>query len=267
MFVTCRLRPGLLFKVRAVWLAVLFLTAFSVNSVHAEKLVLAAAETRPTAYMENGKPTGLLVEIVTEAFRRVGYPIEIKLMPWKRCLSEARQGTIDGVFSSFKFPEREAFLAFTDVPIITQVEAFFVRSNSDIQFDGDLEKLKEERIGVIRGTSYGIEIDTLLDDGTWEHVERTNSIDDMLSMLVSGRFDIMPSYRHVVLAAAKESGLIDQIKELSPSVVEIPSYLAFSRSRDYTEIILAFNSAMNAMKEDKTFDAITEKYLDRNSSL
>lgn len=251
----------LMYKFRKIWLTLILFTAFSVNSVHASELVFAAANTRPTAYMEDDKLTGVLVDILTEAFRRADYPIKIKLMPWIRCLEDTRSGKIDGVFSAFRFPERETYLTFTDVPIITQVEAFFVRKNSDIQFDGNLEKLQNEKIGIIRGTSYGVGIDKVVSDGTWRHVQKANSIGSMLAMLIEKRFDLMPSYRHVVLNAAKEAGVIDQIKELSPSVVEVPSYLAFSRKRDYTEIIVAFNAAMKEMKKDKTFDAITEKYL------
>jgi hypothetical protein len=38
---------------------------------------------------------------------------------------------------------------------MTQVEALFVRTNSTIQFDGDLSKLAPVKIGVIQSTSYG----------------------------------------------------------------------------------------------------------------
>jgi polar amino acid transport system substrate-binding protein len=105
--------------------AVILLGVFPVKFSHADDLILAAADSAPTAFMKDGKPAGLLVDVVTEAFRRAGYPIKIKLMPWARCLAEAREGTVDGVFSSFKLPEREVFLSFTDVPVIVQTESWF----------------------------------------------------------------------------------------------------------------------------------------------
>jgi polar amino acid transport system substrate-binding protein len=52
------------------------LAVSAIRTAKAETLVLAAADSRPTAYMENGKPAGLLVDIVTEAFRRAGYQSE-----------------------------------------------------------------------------------------------------------------------------------------------------------------------------------------------
>jgi polar amino acid transport system substrate-binding protein len=52
----------------------------------------------------------------------------------------------------------------------------------------------------------------------------------------------------------------DQIRELSPSVESVPSYLAFNKKKDYSRIITAFNKAMEEMKKDKTLDIITEQY-------
>ncbi len=252
---------GLICRFRNSFFTLIVCSLFLVNSSYAKELVFAAADSEPTAYMENGKVTGLLVDIITEAFNRTGHPINIKLMPWARCLQEARLGNIDGIFSSFKFPEREVFLTFTDVPIITQVEAFFVRADSKLVYDGDLTKFENVKVGVIRGTSYGPAIDNAIIDGTWKKVQKSNNVDSMIGMLIKKRFDIMPSYHHVALNAAKRAGMIDKIKELTPSVESIPSYLAFSKKRDYTEVIEAFNKVMVEMIEDGTFDSITNKYL------
>lgn len=234
---------------------------FTVKFSYADDLVLVAADSAPTAFMKDGKPAGLLVDVVTEAFRRAGYPIKIKLMPWARCLAEAREGTVDGVFSSFKLPERETFLSFTDVPIIVQTESFFVRSESRIGFDGDLKELQDVKIGVILDTSYGAKIDAMIKDGTWRDVAKANNVDSLVAMLVAGRFDLVPSYRHVVLSSAKKADVLDKIKELSPSIEAVPSYLAFSKKRDYTRVISAFNKAMSDMKREKVLDSIEDRYL------
>lgn len=242
-------------------MAVILLGIVPVKFSYADDLVLAAADSAPTAFMKDGKPTGLLVDVVTEAFRRAGYPIKIKLMPWARCLAEAREGTVDGVFSSFKLPEREVFLSFTDVPVIVQTESFFVRSESSMTFNGDLKELKDVKIGVILDTSYGTKVDDMIKHGIWKDVAKANNVDSLVAMLVAGRFDLVPSYRHVVLNAAKKAGALDKIRELSPSVDAVPSYLAFSKKRDYAKVIDAFNKAMSDMKREKVLDAIEDRYL------
>lgn len=246
-------------SLRFVLLAIAMGVTGSDGALSAE-LVLVAADSPPTAYMERGKPTGILVDIVTEAFRRAGYPIEIRLMPWARCLVEARSGQVDGIFSLFKKPEREKYFSYTSVPIITQVEAFFVRANSDLSFDGDIAKLRKLRIGTIYGTSYGPVIDRSLQTRMWSKIEETSSTTSLVEMLVAERFDLAVGYRHVVLEAAIKKGLQGRIRELSPSIDEIPSYLAFNRQRSYAAAIADFDRALLSMKNDRSFDAIYKKY-------
>jgi len=226
-------------------------------------LVLVAADSAPTADMENGRPSGLLVDVVTEAFQRTGYQFEIQLMPWARCLAEIRSGRVDGIFSVFKLPERNEFLTYTSVPIITQVEAFFVPADSDAKFDGDVSKLGGFRIGTIRGTSYGLKVDSALKTGVWSTVVETNNVDSLVGMLVLKRIDIAVGYRHVVLEAARKKGDLNKIRELSPAIDEIPSYLAFTKQRDFSEVITSFDRALTAMKNVHRFEAIYEKYLGR----
>jgi polar amino acid transport system substrate-binding protein len=231
------------------------------GNAYAGGLVLVAADSAPTAYMKDGRPSGILVDVVAEAFRRTGVQFEIQLMPWARCLAEIRSGRVDGIFSVFKLPERNEFLTYTSVPIITQVVAFFVPADSDLKFGGDISKLEGSRIGTIRGTSYGSTVDSALKTGVWSAVVETNNIDSLVGMLAVKRIDLAVGYRHVVLEAASKKGYLGKIRELSPGIEEIQSYLAFSKQRDYSEVVASFDKALTSMKNDKSFEAIYEKYL------
>jgi polar amino acid transport system substrate-binding protein len=230
-------------------------------------IVLVAADSTPTAYMKDGKPSGILVDVVTEAFRRMGGQFEIQLMPWARCLAEVRAGRVDGIFSVFKLPERTEFLTYTSVPIITQVLAFFVPADSDVKFDGDIGKLGKLGIGTVRGTSYGVKLDSALKNGAWSTVVETNNIDSLVGMLALKRIDLAVGYRHVVLEAARKNGYLDGIRELSPGIDEVQSFLAFTRQRDYSEAIASFDRALTSMKDDHSFEAIYEKYLGPEKSV
>ena len=231
------------------------------SDAYPASLVLVAADSAPTAYMENGRPSGILVDVVTEAFRRTGHQFEIQLMPWARCLAEIRSGRVDGIFSVFQLPDRNEFLTYTTIPIINQVLAFFVPADSDLKFGGDIAQLQGFRIGTIRGTSYGTKVDSVLNAGVWSTVVETNNIDSLVGMLALKRIDLAVGYRHVVLEAAKKKGYLGKIKELSPSIDVIPSYLAFTKQRDYAEEVASFDRALTSMKNDQSFSAIYEKYL------
>lgn len=249
------------FHTLKLWLWALLAVTMASSTVYAENLVLVAADSRPTAYMADGKPTGILVDVVTEAFRRSGHSIKIQLMPWARCLAEVREGNVDGIFSVFRLPEREPFLAYTENPVITQIEVLFIHADSDIQFTGNLADLSHLRVGIIRDTSYGSEIDKLIKNGIWQNVTYTSSVDSLVAMLAAKRIDFSPSYRAVFLDAAKQVGAIGQIQELSPAIESIPSYLAFNKKRDYVKIRAEFDKALESMKKDRSFDAIYAKYL------
>jgi hypothetical protein len=79
---------------------------------------------------------------------------------------------------------------------MTQVEALFVRTNSTIQFDGDLSKLAPVNR---RHSEHQLrrKIDGMINTGTWNKVSKTISIDSLVRMLAAERFDLAPSYRDV----------------------------------------------------------------------
>lgn len=226
----------------------------------AETLVLAAANTHPTAFLVDGEPSGILVDLVTEAYRRAGHSVTIKLMPWARCLEEARNGAVDGVFSSFRLPERERFLAFPKERLSAQTIAFFARDNSPLRFDGDLGALSGVKIGVILGTSYGKRFDTAIEAGLLPRIDQGNSIEGNLRKLVLGRVDLIPSFRDVAIDTAKRLGLLEQIRELAPPIEVVPTYLAFTRVRDLGKLADDFDRAIASMRQDGSYQRIVERY-------
>jgi polar amino acid transport system substrate-binding protein len=248
-------------KALACLLIVLAFLVMTVSVPYAGTLVLAAANTWPTAYLIDGRPTGMLVDLVTEAYRRAGHSVEVKLMPWARCLKEAEAGEVDGVFSSFKLPERERFLAFSKEALTIQVIVFFARPEWTQGFDGDLAAVRDVKIGVIAGTSYGEQFDAAVRDGVLRNVEQTNSIESNLKKLVFGRVDLVPSYRYVALDTARRLQLLAQIREISPPLDSVPTYLAFTKVRDLRKWSEDFDAAMASMKQDGTYDRIIGKYL------
>lgn len=240
----------------------LLMLIFFSKVTFAEKIILAAAENSiPTSYLENRVQKGILVDVIHEAFNRAGHSVEIILMPWARCQREVKNGIADGIFSIFITPERQTFLTYADEVLITQVQAFFVPVQSKVTFDGDLTKLADKSIGVINQTSYGPILDVALKTGVFKAVSYAQSSESNVRKLIAGRTDLIPSYRHIALSTAKALGKADQIKQLTPNVEAIPSYLAFTKRKDFTSVISDFNRALIAMKKDGKYDEIFNSYL------
>ena len=240
----------------------LWILGLGMQPVVANTVILAAAaDSIPTSYVENGKPTGILVDVINEAFRRAGYKVEVKLMPWARCIAAAKSGAVDGIFSVYMTPERQQFMTYTDEVLITQVQAFFVRADSSLTFDGDLTKLRGTSIGVIKKTSYGPRLDAALNTGIFKKIDFTTNSELNVRKLIAGRIDMIPSYRHVVLSTAKKVGALDKIKQLSPDIEAIPSYLAFTKKRDFTKLIRDYDKAIASMKKDGSYEQIFNRYI------
>lgn len=223
-------------------------------------LVVVTVDRVPMAYVENGRLTGLLVELTEEAFRRIGRKVEIKLLPWPRCLVETKAGLADAVLTIFKTPEREAQFAFAEEEVLHQTEALFMKKGKAFLYDGNLDYFAGSRIGVIYQTSYGPRIDQALAESVFGSVETQRDMADLVKMLAYDRIDVLPGDRGRILGAAKTVGLSHEIVELQPMVEAVSGYIAFTRARDMSGLSQSFVSALRAMKSDGAYTAILGKY-------
>lgn len=226
----------------------------------AQPIVLSTSNVVPTAYLVDGTLTGSLVDIVVEAFRRAGYPVEIRLLPLARSQAQVRTGEIDGMFALFKTPEREAFFDYSSEAMMFETQSFFVRTGSPILFDGDLTKIAKNKVGINNGSSHGVVLNQALEDGSFPDVERVSGLDSLLKMLTAGRLDVITSSREAIWAAAAHLRLQNDIRELSPPTSVEPSYLVFTRARDMSEVKRDFTLALKSMKEDGSYDKIVARY-------
>ncbi|HXP97919.1 MAG TPA: transporter substrate-binding domain-containing protein [Telmatospirillum sp.] len=250
-------------RIRLIILSILSiclsLTMFS-SGGRAETLVLAANDSRPTSYYEGDKLTGVSLEIVVEALRRAGYAVDVRLMPWARCLEDARKGKVDGVFTSFKLPEREEFLTFTNEPLATWDISFFALRDTAIEYDGQLASLSNIAIGMTNKTSYGEAFDNAVKTHIFTNIYISNNPKSLVQMLTHNRVALIVSHDLVAIDTARQLGVLDKIRKLTPTVNMVPTYLAFNKLRDYNNVISAYDAALISMKKDGSYERIYKKY-------
>ena len=123
---------------------------------------------------ESSKPAGPMVELVAEAFRRMGQPVRIELLPLARALLQVETGEAGAMFTVKKTPEREAKYLFSSEPVLFQHYVIFVASESTLAFRGDLNALAMASIGVVGGTSYGAIFDAAARQGVFKKLEVTS---------------------------------------------------------------------------------------------
>ena len=239
--------------------------ALTVGAAQAETYEFVGLEFPPIITAASGQASGLAVELVTEAFKRMGHEQNMTVKPWARSLEDAKEGNADGIYTIYKNAERETFLDFSNEVVVPQQVGLFVAKESghtaeSLGFTGDPAVLGDKKVGIRLGISYGSIIDDMIKAGTL-NTEDTNTDESNLRKLVAGRVDVVPGNVYVINAVAREAGLADQIMMLEPVVQDIPSYVAFSKARNHAGLRDQFDAAIKSMKDDGTYDAILNKYL------
>lgn len=232
------------------------------SAVDTEKrIVLGADSYTPYQYEENGELKGMAVDIVREAFKRMGYSVEIKVLPWSRVLKSAEDGTVDAIFSSFYIEERSAYMTYAMEPLAVSVQSLFAPVGTPIRFDGTVQSLKDYRLGTIIGYVYGDAFKQGKENGTLDVSEAEDCPANILKLL-SGRTDVFIDNRDTALFYIKRDKLEKRIVELQPHFTEQEMlYLAFSKKRiQDPALVETFNQTLKKMKQDGTWQNIVAEY-------
>jgi len=245
-------------KIYLVFCVMIVLIVFS--STNTTALELVTLQYPPYEFLEDGEVKGVAVEIVQEVFKRMSMPINIALYSWDRSLDMIKKGAADAIFTIFKNPERETFLDYSHEVLIPQVVSLFVTKDSNIVFDGDLNKLSMYTFGVVHKVSYGSIFDDAVKNGVIQSIETSETGEENMKKLLQGRCDILVSNRYGALDIVKRMNNMDQVKELTPAIQSVPSYIAFSKKRCLTSLRDEYDIILKNMKDDGTYNKIITTY-------
>jgi polar amino acid transport system substrate-binding protein len=230
----------------------------------AATLELVTLQYPPYQYEEKGQTKGMVVEIVKEVFRRMQQPINITLMPWARSIKMIEAGTADAIFTAYKTAERETFADYSRVVLMPQTVALFVLKGTEIKFDGDLQKLASYSFGVVNKVSYGDVFDNAVKNKLIKAPDTTYTGEQNVDKLLAKRFDILVSNRYGALDILKHKDAMDKVRELTPEVQAIPSYIAFSKKRNLDLVRDKFDEILLELKKDGTYEKIIHEHSKAN---
>ena len=222
----------------------------------ARTLELVTLQYPPYEYEEDGELKGFVVDIIHAVFQRMDQPINITLLPWARALQMIEDGTADAIFTAYKTPERELFADYSNEILMPQVISLFVRQGSPITFNGDLAELKQYTFGAVRGVSYGRVFDEAVEQAIIEQPDLAATGEINMEKLIAGRFDILVSNKYGGLHILQKMGALNQVRELTPEVESLPSYIAFSKKQNLSDFRDRFDEVLVELKTDGTYDWI-----------
>lgn len=188
---------------------------------------------------------GVATEIAQAAFATQGYHVELKFMPWQRAIDGVSHGEFDILIGTWKTPEREGFLEFSEPYAVNDLK-FIKRKGDSFEFT-DLNSLSGKKIGIVRGYGYS---EAFLQANNFKREETPTLISNLLK-LVNKRIDLTLEdeldARNII--SKEQPELLDAIEFVSPPISSNGLHVSAGlKNPKHAAIIAAFNKGFAIIK-------------------
>jgi polar amino acid transport system substrate-binding protein len=193
------------------------------------------------------KEGGFLIEVTREAFRKVGYTVQVEFMPWSRALATVTGGGADALLGAYYSPEREKHMLYSDSIGESDI-VFFKLAESPITY-ASLRDLAPYTVGTIRGAAYTPEFD----QAAYIRKEAVADFDTNIRKLLLKRIPLIVEKRAVVMKALAEKYPAERsrIVALEIPLKAVKFYNAFSRAvPGYEQKVGDFNEGLKMIARD-----------------
>lgn len=184
----------------------------------------------------NGEPSaeypGFLVEILEAVFEPEGLTVDYQLLPWERAIQETRLGKFDCVVGAYKSDVPD--FIFPELPWGMDHALLFVQAGDDWKYTGQLSQLKERKLGVVTGYSYGDEFDQFSEDNKGKQIFFVSGQEPLkmnIKKLKAGRLDTILDGEAAVRWKLKQMGVMDYLEVAGELLPPEPLYLACSPAK------------------------------------
>ena len=216
---------------------------------------LMTEEYPPITYMKNGKPTGFVTDMVRAIASRLHVPDNIRLTSWKNAYNTALLNPNVILFSAERTPEREALFHWVG-PVGKNSAILYAKKGSGIHINS-LEEAK--RVGAIATTTDWFTEQRLKREG-FTNLVSSSDPEDNIRQLMRGEVQLSIFTDLTVPEIAKNAGY--SMADLEPvnTVSRTYFYIAISKGTPM-ETVRAWQSALEELKSDGTFEKIYRRYL------
>lgn len=218
-------------------------------------LTVAVDDYAPYSYLdENGKFTGIDVDLARAACDRIGYTPSFQLVVWNEKDDYLEQGLVDCLWSCFSINGRETLYQWVG-PYLKSRQVYIVSAASDIYTPADLSG---KTVAVHSGTKPE-QLFLECADGIpeFKSVYSLSSIDNIFAALRKGYVD----------ACATHEAIVRSYVECDPGrfrILEQEIYnanLGIAFSKENTDAPVArLEAALAEMKQDGTTSAVLQRY-------
>ncbi|MGI9316239.1 MAG: substrate-binding periplasmic protein [bacterium] len=223
---------------------------------HATEINLVTVEY-PPFYGAELPNEGPITEIVSRAFEKADYQVNVKYIPWARALSDAKAGKADGLHGAWYSKEREEWFVYSDKLPGNEIVLFKRKGTEPASFAG-FEGLEPYKIGVVRGY-----VNPPGFDEAGLRTEEANSDKLNLTKLAKERVDLILVDRAIAnyILSNELAELKDQLEAVDPPLTIEDLYILISKeTANYQQKVDDFNQGLKALMQDGSVDEIMARH-------
>lgn len=222
--------------------------------VGAADLRLVTEENAPSSFTQNGRLTGLYVEVAQEIQRRIGNKDTIEVLPWARGYQIALKDPNVVLFPTTRSRAREPLFQWVG-PVGTAITAFYAKRGAGIRINTLEDARAAPSILVPRGWYTQDQLRGL----GFTNLELTTTPQQMVAMLLAGRAPLMYTMQTGLGELLEQSKARDTDIEQVYIVDKAQGYLAFS-IKTPPEVIRQWQAALDGMKDDGSFATLYKRW-------
>ncbi len=226
-------------------------------SATADDLFFVDVNAHPLGfYDDNQQVQGVAVEIFQQVMKDLGHNSQLELLPGKRVIHMLKNAQADGVPFIRKTPKREKYLDYSREVLLFENVYFYVKKGHEFEFSGDLASVKNKKMAVILGDTYGDAFNELMPS---LNLVETITVDSGFSMLLKNRVDIVVSTQQRAAIALDKLSPGEVVRILKP-MESIPLYAAFSKKRRLSALRDQFDEQLKTLKESGFVKSVIDKW-------
>lgn len=200
---------------------------------------------------------GLKVDLLEAVTERIdGVEAVTVLLPWQRCLKQAKSGEADGILPLFRSPEREAFLAFTE-ETFQQTNTFWYnrdRFPRGLDWGEGYTGVSHLRLGMVNGSVIDQEMEAAF--GSRNRIVRGGDVAGLMQMLLFDRLDLIAIDDAVGRYHVGLNGWMDRIASAETPISSRYSHFGLSRASGADAYVEEFNRVIAELRAEGTINWI-----------
>ncbi|MFT6984365.1 MAG: polar amino acid transport system substrate-binding protein [Psychromonas sp.] len=225
--------------------------------------IYANAHMKPKAYIENGQPKGILIEMMDYIGADIGCKFTYHFSTWARAYKSMLDGK-GGAIGLSTTQSRQSIIDFSDtmyneeVLLVTNIKTPFTYT--------DVQDLAGKTVSTSRGALIGDEFERGIRENIFTFIGDNGDPAHRLRLVAKGRLDVaiispgLYAFNNVFTEHPELLPIKEQLYIVPTPFTIDSNHLGFSKQNDHKDFLKKFNLSIKKARKKGVFQAIEKKY-------